>query len=213
MRVSGIAACLCLLPGLGQASCPAADDLFRGVEVTFQDGHVSRFLRDAEGVLTETEIVDDGSSFNYVTDNNVLETAFFELPVEGGDPVGWEEFAYSFDVSGILPLQQWSGQSGYQILLAPDGSEARRTLFGYRTRAARDLTIGTCTFTAIPLETYYQSDDNWFRSVTFEFVTELSIPITVSFADQDGAETWVPADIKLLEPAPAIAFSEKNKRD
>ena len=114
--------------GSASMACPVAGDLTRGIEITFNDGHSSVYTQDANGVLTEKEVQPDGASFNYVTDNGVLETAYYELDSVDGDPQGWEGFRYSFDVGAIVPLAPWSGQSGYQIALDPNGAEIDKVL-------------------------------------------------------------------------------------
>lgn len=195
-----------LVPSLSMAACPMIGDLDMGIEIAFKDGHRSIYSRDAAGVLREQELQDDGSSFNYLTANGVLETGYFEMAEADGDPQGWETYSYTFEQADNLPLKPWSGQSGYQIAYAPDGAETNRTLFGYRTRDATDVQIGDCRYDALPLETYYGAGGDGFRSINFLFLPELGIPVTISFADSGGSETWEPVAIGVVD-AKTVAFT------
>ncbi len=186
------------LPVAGYGACPVLDDLATGIEIVFDDGHRSMFTRDTDGVTTERVFGQDGASFNFLTDNGVLETGYYELSSPDGEPEAWKTYEYGFDVSEILPLKEWSGQSGYQIAFGPDGAEESRIIFGYRTQTSGPVMVGDCSYTGIPLETYYRNGNEGFRAVNFTFIHELEIPITLSYADYAGVEQWSPVQISLV---------------
>lgn len=179
------------------AACPVADDLDKGIQLTQTPEYTSIFRRDPSGAVIESEAADNGGSYNYVMYNGLLETAFFELQPSQTTPDGRDRFHYSFALKDVFPLEPWTGKTGIQTHYDADWTRIAQSNFGYRVLGRDSVTIGTCTYDRLPVETYIVGDSGA-RMVTFGYLPDLGMSILMGYQESDGTQT-------IYEPVSIVA--------
>ena len=190
----------CLLAFFGAAhwspavACPVAADLEIGVIVEFEGGDCTHIERTAAGVVRETEFIADlDEATVYESSNGVLETAYF-APFEEES----EFFSYSFPTDNLAPLSPYSGADGFRATLDISGQELERIAFSYESQELREISIGDCSFQSISFQTRI-SDATGSKTVLYEFLVDLMIPIIVGFNYDDDADVFPPIHIRAAE--------------
>lgn len=152
--------------------------------------------RAPDGTVRDEETVNDTPEYVYIAGNGVFETGFIDLSTGERN-----SFTYTFPTDDLLPLKPWSGREGEQVTLDGDGTETNRIPFSYRTRGETVEELGGCTFTIIPLETYYFEPGDP-SMVEFRYVVELGVPVNVGYAYLNGgigsAEPYHPVSISAV---------------
>ena len=192
---------LCLLPlglaALPALACPTAEDLATGIRLTQADGSVETFRRVSPAVVEQrTRYTDGYEALNLFGQGlHLMQLADLE---EDGTISNILRFAYGVEAAEMpVPTAGGSWQVEVGVI---EGFSTSREVQSQSYGAATEVTIGDCTYDAIPVtidylgdETDYSEEITYLPSLGFGYLTRWEEPGT-------APDTYVHVKIEAVAP-------------
>jgi hypothetical protein len=183
-------------------ACPTGEDAARaGVTVTYDDGSVSHYRRDADGVVTEESLFDDpeidGYRVHALYGLYVLEE--YDLIGGAADVVTRERQSFADGLKALprpAPGLAWQGMAEVTMEgLAPFPREVTVTM-----GAPATVRYGACSYESWPAELRHRDEADEY-TVTLDYLPALGIAVFRAYSGTDGGtDSFTPLSIEARMP-------------
>ena len=154
-------------PALGQAACPVAADLPRGIRVAYDDGTTEVFrATGAPGIIAVHGTFEDGTGYRLELGQGVDLLSYTPTLMEGGlDTAGRVDYDYGRaveDLPVVTPGRRFDTPVRVADQFGPR-SEAQSQAYG----AEEILTIASCSYRAVPVMIAYDTPNQYMEALRF----------------------------------------------
>lgn len=189
-----LSACLGAVPAVAHAACPTGDS-FRDTPIVFTvDGEDEIHRRAPNGVVT----IDSAPDENGVAVRSIVAHGVHVLQladVVDGVVDQQSVWRFAFPVA-IADLPAPAPGKGWEVTTTAliDGSSTTEQI-SHTWGKADVFTVGSCSYTAIPVTASYTGED-YDHTEDMIYFPDLGTAILLSYRDADGADTYTYTDIR-----------------
>ncbi|QHQ36830.1 hypothetical protein [Algicella marina] len=184
-------AAVVLLPAPLCAACPVAGDLDGGIYVTDNDGAFTRFTREGDLIVEQTEFFETGEAYRYTVARGLFIRSYADVVDDAPVEDTQEAYGYSRD-PGTAEIGENALWQTRLIVTFADGSDPVTENYTFSSGTARDVAIGACNYRAIPVaHTTLRRDEGSFIFVQ-NYLTDLGIAVATGYYDIPGGFSFTP---------------------
>jgi len=177
---------LCIVVGIAGAAgpvwaaCPTAQDLGAGIALTYLDGAVEVFRRDAAGAVTVDGISDGIVTHRLTLDHGVYLGRY--VAVEEGAEVEMSQSIYAYPEGDAAPMPPVVDATWEGAVELTDGGEMRVEVQRHEVGLPLEVTIEECTLTVLPITITYGAEAEYVEIV--HYFPDLEVGYLHAFANQ-----------------------------
>ncbi len=171
-----------VFPGVAFAQCPTKDDLYQGINMTFDTADTESYYTGRGNVIVNEgsdNLIDSAANWTIQLASGVFETYVHERIAGKWRPTAAFSLDYDFDYATAFPLTAGDVGGGVQNLV-DEGGVSEPATYSYSVHAAADIIIGDCSYATLDVYQTYLLPDGGFglsrmiylKDVGFGYIVE-----------------------------------------